>query len=144
MLSIANGNINLGGGNIAVIGNSVTNTLAFFTPDTKGITWVDVTSSPIQMSVNTGYMDNFSGSTLYKLPASSAFGDVLFIVTAETENNGWMLNMAPTQQVCLGAIQTTFGGTITSLNSGDTLYLVCSQANIKWVAISFTGNFGIT
>lgn len=139
-----NGNINLGGANVAVIGTPGTNTLAFFAPSATGITWVDVTSSPIQMAVNTGYIDHFAGATQYTLPPTSALGDVLFIVTAGVINNGWVLNMAPTQQVYLGASQTSFGGTVTSLNSGDSLYLVCTQANVRWIAISFVGNFGVT
>lgn len=140
----ANGNFNLGGANVSVIGNPATNTLALFAPNATGITWVDVETSPIQTSVNTGYIDHFSGATQYTLPLTSALGDVLFIVTAGETNNGWVLNMDSTQQVFLGASQTTTGGTVTSLNPGDTLYLVCTLANVRWIAISFVGNFSVT
>jgi hypothetical protein len=96
------------------------------------------------MSANTGYIDHFGGATQYTLPATSVLGDVLFIVTAGTTNNGWVLNMAPTQQVYLGSDQSSFGGTITSQNAGDSLYLVCTQANVRWIAISVNGNFMVT
>lgn len=139
-----NGNINLGGGNVSVTGFPGINTLVFAAPSATGITWVDVTSSPIQTSVNTGYIDHFVGATQYTLPPTSALGDVLFIVTAGTINNGWALNMAPTQQVYLGSSQSSFGGTVSSQNPGDTLYLVCTQANVRWIAISFVGNFNVT
>ena len=72
----ANGNINLGGSNVAVVGNSATNTLSFTAPGATGVAWIDVTSSPIQMAVNTGYIDHFAGSTQYTLPPTSALGDV--------------------------------------------------------------------
>ena len=75
----ANGNINLAGTNIAVVGNPAANTLTFTGPSASGFTWVTVTSSPITITPGTGYIDRFAGSTQYQLPAVSAVGDTFII-----------------------------------------------------------------
>lgn len=146
-----NGNINLGGSNIAVVGNPATNTLRFIAPSTSGITWVYNTSPTVQMAVNTGYIDNFSGSTVYTLPVTSALGDVLYVASGLQALSGsvWQIYLNAGQQVVLGNTTTGVGPTvpgnpptpaIIAQNDAASVYLVCSVANTRWVAISIYGN----
>ena len=138
----ANGNIDLRGSGVAIIGDPSTNTLNFFAANASGITWVDVQSSPIALSPNTGYIDHFSGSTEYTLPLTSNLGDVMFIVSGLSSNQGWKVFQNAGQQIVIGEGSTTPGtaGSITSQNPGSVLYLVCSLPNIRWIAISIMGN----
>lgn len=138
----ANGNINLGGSNVAVVGTPGTNTLAFTAPGATGITWVTNTDPVVQMTVNTGYIDRFAGATNYMLPTTSAVGDVLIIAGTGL---GYQVHLAAGQSIFLGIEQVQGpGGFLESDNAGNSIYLVCSLANVEWRAVSIQGNFGVT
>ena len=138
----ANGNINLGGSNIAVVGDPATNTLVFLAPGITGIDWVTITSSPVVMSVNTGYIDRFVGSTNYMLPTTSAIGDVVIIVGVVF---GYEIHPADGQSMFLGVEEARGpGGFITSYSAGNSIYLVCTIDNVEWRSVSIQGGFVVT
>jgi hypothetical protein len=148
----ANGNFNLGGTNVAVFGNSATNTLTFSTPGASGVTWINNMDPTVQMAVNTGYIDNFNGSTIYTLPATSAVGDILYIVsglnTGDPNGPVWRIYLGADQQIVLGNEVTGVGPTdsgteapsVAAQNVATSIYLVCSVANTRWVSISIYGS----
>lgn len=156
----ANGNFNLGGSNVAVVGNAATNTLTFIAPGASGITWINNATNPdVQMVVNTGYIDNFNGPTIYRLPAASSVGDVLYVVSGLTSGAApgapvWRIYLNPNQQIVLGTAATNPGPTdgtvdppqptVIAQNGAASVYLVCSVANTRWVAVSIYGNVQIT
>lgn len=139
----ANGNINLAGTNIAIVGNPAANTLTFSAPNASGFTWVTVTSSPITITPSTGYIDRFPGATQYQLPAVSAVGDTFIVLGTGL---GYEVHQGAGQQIFIGTQGTTVGtaGFIESLNAGSTVYLVCTTANQEWRAISVQGNINVT
>lgn len=140
----ANNNINLAGTNITITGIPAANTLDFSATVTSPITWIDVTTSPITMAPNTGYVDHFNGNTQYILPTTAAFGTVLFIVSGQNAGSGelWTIVQNAGQQVMIGADSTTLGpaGSVNAQSVGASLYLVNSVANLRWLAISIYGN----
>ena len=138
----ANGNINLGGSNVAVVGNAGANTLSFIAPGASGVSWITVTSSPVSMTPNTGYIDRSVGATNYMLPATSSIGDVLFVVGTGL---GYEIHLDVGQSIFLGTEQIQGpGGYIASLNSGNSNYLVATLADTEWRVISTQGNFMTT
>lgn len=136
----ANGNFNLGGSNVAVVGNSATNTLSFTAPGATGVTWVVNTDPVVQMTVNTGYIDRFAGATNYMLPATSSVGDVLFVIGTGL---GYEIHLAAGQSIFIGTDQTQGpGGFVASVNNGNSVYLVATIPNTEWRAISIQGTTG--
>ncbi|QZA59480.1 hypothetical protein [Candidatus Rhabdochlamydia porcellionis] len=136
----ANGNFNLGGSNISVVGNSATNTLSFTAPGASGVTWIVNTDAVVPMSVNTGYIDRFPGATNYMLPATSSVGDVLYVVGTGL---GYEIHLAAGQSLFIGTEQRQGpGGFLISENLGNSIYLVATIPNTEWRAVSVQGTFG--
>lgn len=148
-----NGNISLGGSNVAVVGDPTTNTLSFIAPSAAGITWIENESEFVQMMNNTGYIENFSGTATYMLPPTSNLGDVLYIVsnfeTIDPLPVVWQIFLGPGQKIALGNSITTVGptnngppmtGAFLAQNSATSVYLVCAVPNIKWDVISVQGS----
>lgn len=143
----ANGNFIFADPGIQIIGNPATNTLNFFGPTFLSIPWIDVTTSPITLSPNTGYIDHFNGDTQYTLPTTAALGTVLFIISGQNAGSGqlWTIHQNAGQQITVGGDASTVGvtGSVTAQSVGASLYLVNTVANLSWVAISIFGNINV-
>lgn len=106
-------------------------------------TWVNVTGgSPVNMSVNMGYVSNDPASNItFNLPTTAAFGTVLRLTNAQSAFN-FTIAQAAGQSIQFGNNITTvgIGGSVSSTMNGDSIELVCIVANLKWQVLSTTGN----
>lgn len=109
-----------------------------------GLSWNNVTGSTQAMAVNTGYVNNGSGTpTVFTLPSTAAVGD---IVAVQGANSGlWQIAQNAGQTIAFNAITSTSGtgGSVTATGRYDTLYLICITANTGWAYNSGFGNYTI-
>lgn len=108
-----------------------------------GLSWSIVTSDTT-FTVNTGVIANKGTLLNMALPTTSAVGAVIAIVGM---NAGlWKITQAASQQIHFGNQNTTSGtgGSLASLLTYDAIYLVCTVANLEWVAINSVGNITVT
>ena len=106
--------------------------------------WVDQTTTPVTMAVNTGYTADAGASLItLTLPATSAIGDFLEI----NGKGSGLYTIAQTvgQQIHFGNLASTSGagGTISSTLQFDCIRLRCITANTIWVVVSAVGNFTV-
>lgn len=127
----------LGQGNLSVVGNPGTNTL---TIKDSGITAWNRISASQPLVVNNGYFCTGGGTLALLLPAVSAVGDQINVVLLGS--TAWQITQGAGQQIVIGNQQTTagVGGSLTSTQQGDSITLVCAQANLIWVVINSMGN----
>lgn len=107
----------------------------------SNITWNAVSSTPVTIAPNSGYVTLFgSNQVVFSLPTTAAFGDYYRIVTASI--GGWILDQGASQQIVFGNVSTTLGNTgyLESALIGDTVELLCIIANTHWQVIGVTGN----
>lgn len=92
-----------------------------------------VTSSPFEMESNSGYYVT-TGSALV-LPPNSAFGSVIEVVGGGIGQ--WQIAQGAGQYIIVGNNGSTVGvtGTIGSINSRDSVRLICIEADLGWQAI---------
>lgn len=106
-----------------------------------GLTWNEVTVvGPTQMAVDNGYITNNASRVELTLPLTSSLGSVIEI--AGKGAGGWQINQNAGQSILeLGVSSTTgAGGTVSSVESGCTVSLVCITADTTWRVLSSTGN----
>ena len=105
--------------------------------------WSVVTTSPIMMASNIGYITNSSGMISLVLPTSSNVGDEISIVGQGS--GGWRIIQGNTQSINIGNTQTTPGssGSVSSTNQYDGLTLVCITANIEWTLVGAPQSSGL-
>lgn len=99
---------------------------------TNQFTWETVTTDPIQMLANTGYITN-SGSLIHlALPTIAGIGDVVAI--AGFGAGGWIITQIAGQSIIIAPTNTTVGvtGTLASTDQYNTLSLVCIEENLTW------------
>ena len=106
-----------------------------------GITW-SVVGVNTAMAVNTGYFSSSAGTINLTLPAAAALGDVIRI--SNLAGNFHIVQGAG-QSIRFGDATTVVGagGSITSTGVGDTLELVCYNANVGFQVLSSMGNLTI-
>lgn len=110
-----------------------------------GLSWNEITVvGPTAMSVDNGYVANFTSRVELTLPNTAAFGSVIEIVGKGS--GGWQINQNAGETIYLGDSSTTTGATGTVQSSEDraTVRLVCITANTDWAIISSTGNLIFT
>ncbi len=109
-----------------------------------GLTWTVVTASTQAMAVNSGYIANYSGTCVMTLPATAAVGTIQ-AVTGMNTATGWQIAQNAGQQIFFGTASTTSGtgGSLTSTNIRDTVYLVCIVANTTWNVVDSIGNITV-
>lgn len=85
--------------------------------------------------VNNGYFMENAADAIYTLPATCAVGQILQIIN----NSSFSVTIAQNagQQIHFGNISTTVGvlGSIVSENIGDSITLICSAANSKFMLL---------
>lgn len=108
-----------------------------------GMTWTVVTGTSQAMTSNNGYIANNSGLVTFSLPTTSSVGDVV-AVTGINNATGWKITYTTNQQIFFGTSSSTLtSGNIASINTRDTVYLVCMTANLTWNVVSAVGNITV-
>lgn len=106
----------------------------------SGLSWVAL-SSNVTASGNTGYYCSSGGSITISLPSAPSFGDAVAVVLdGSTE---WVIQSPSGSTIRFGASTTSAGGTLASTGQGDTIRLVCRDAN-HWAVVHSIGNIIIT
>lgn len=128
-------------GGAAVIDPQITQN-PFIQKPSSFVSW-DTVSSSQSMIVNNGYIVT-SGSLNLLLPISSTVGDTICVVL--DAGVSWAITQGAFQQIRFANTLTTLGvtGSIASTSQGDSVTLICSVANTRWVCISSQGNLIIT
>lgn len=99
-----------------------------------GTPWNNATTSTTMVS-NNGYMANSSSLVSLLLPASSSFGDVLYIIGQGS--GGWSITENSGQNIIMGSIvSTTSSGSVSSTNRYDSITLLCTVANTTWTTLA--------
>lgn len=132
-------NINvLGASGVTVSGNPGTHTLTI-TVAASGITWNTIGASQA-LAVNNGYFCTAGGALSLSLPAVSNLGDIIEI--SLDGSTSFTITQGAGQRIRIGQNQTTLGGggSLTSTAQGDSLYLVCQVANLRWNVLAAIGN----
>ena len=95
-------------------------------------------------AVNNGYICDKAGTLAFQLPATSALGDVIEVINFNTDT-GTQITQGAGQQIVYGTSTTTAGagGSLTSIKVGDTLKLVCTNANQEWFVVSSINNWTV-
>ena len=103
--------------------------------------WTIVTVNS-NLSVNQGYMSSSGGTITLLLPAVSNLGDSIRITNL---GGNFQITQGVGQSINFGDDKTTVGvgGSISSLNIGDSLELVCYFANTGFQVLSSMGNLTI-
>lgn len=128
----------LGGTGITVVGDPLLNTLTL-NATALGITWQNIGASGT-LAINNGYICNAGGALSFALPATSSLGDIIEIVLDGATS--FTITQGAGQQIRIAAIQTTAGvvGSVTSTAQGDSLKLLCTVPDLRWVSLSGNGN----
>ncbi len=124
-----------GGTTTSASGNTVTITSS----GGSSFTWNSISASQT-LVINNGYFCAGGGALSLALPATSTLGDEI-IITLDGSTS-FTITQGAGQSIRLGNLATTagVGGSVTSTQQGDTIWLVCQTANLKWNAIDSMGN----
>jgi hypothetical protein len=108
-----------------------------------GSTWVDQTSTPVTMAVNTNYVADNALLVTLLLPATAAFGST-FNVTGKGAG-GWLIAQNAGQFINFGTQVTTtgVGGSLASMNTFDSVTIVCVTADTQFVVYASIGNLTV-
>jgi len=133
----------VGSGTILVSGNIGSNTLTISSSAPADFAWNLTTTTPVMLVPNNGYNPNFVGTTVYVLPGTCAYGQVI-----EIGGYGvglWQITQNAGQNILVGLQATTVGvgGSITSTFQTDCIRLLCIQANMQFLALSSFGNLTV-
>jgi len=127
----------LGAGSITTSGAGSTVTISV---SGSGISWSTITASQT-LAVQKGYFCVSAGGALaLLLPPVSVIGDIIEVTLDGAAS--FTITQGAGQSIRIGNIATTVGvgGSIASTQQGDTVYMVCQTANLKWNVLSMFGN----
>ena len=123
-------------------GVSITNGSNSITIAATGLEpWVDQTTTPVTMAVNTSYSANNAGLVTLNVPAVAAFGSMFEV--AGQGAGGWLVQANTGQTIKLGSSATSVAGSLASTNANDCVKFVCTVANTTFVVISSIGNITV-
>lgn len=127
-------------GGINITGNDPANPDIKFQVTGGGLPWTNVTTTTQQMASNNGYVANNASLVTITLPTSPSFGDV--VAVCGKGSGGWRIAQNAGQQISCGTNSTTIGtgGSISSTNLHDCIYLLCVTANPTFVMLNSVGN----
>ena len=103
---------------------------------TSQLTFNNVTGTTAQMISNNAYQANNAGLVTLTLPATSSFGDILWITGYGA--GGWSIAQNAGQNIQIGQASTTVGvgGSLSSNNNFDGIALYCSVDSTSWQNVS--------
>jgi len=104
-----------------------------------GVTWVNVTATPIQAQANTGYLADMSTQVTITLPASPTNGDVIQVAGVGT--GGWKIAQNPFQSIITRNLPEANIGEywIQRLGQGAFPAVASSADGAKIVALNYGG-----
>jgi hypothetical protein len=114
---------------------SLTSSVTYNFPNESGnivvFTWNNITTTPIQMITDNGYIANNGTSVTFTLPLTSNVGDILEI---NGNNTNWIVLQNAGQNINVGTTSTTVGvvGNISSQTLFNSIRLLCVVANTTW------------
>lgn len=113
-----------------------------------GTSWTNVAGTSVTAVVNHAYTVGSGGNTTVTMPASGTFGDTIRIVNISAAND-FTIQCVGGQTIQMGSLETTAGGTVTSVNAGGVstagaLELLCGPVTTTWHVISSVGAFALT
>ena len=133
------GNITSAGGTI-----TVTNGAGTINVETVGssMAW-SVVGASTPLVVSQGFICTTGAALSFSLPAASSVGDM--VALALDGSTSWTITQGVGQQIRTGGQETTAGagGSIASTLAGDTIFLVCVTANLRWIVTSVVGNLTV-
>lgn len=138
-ISPAAGNINIvGGSGTLVAGSGSTLTI---TAAPQSFTWNDDPASGA-LAVNNGYIVK-TGAKSFSLPATAAVGDEIALML--TGGTSWTITQAAGQSIIVGPNTSTVGvaGSVSTTGAGQTIWLICTTANLTFEALSFVGALSV-
>ena len=101
-----------------------------------GLTWSTITAGTSSPAVDSGTVANHAATPLVMtLPATAAVGSAV-AVQGLAGSGGWTLTANTGQTIQFGNQSTSSGGSWSSTNAGDAMYVVCVVANTTWAAMS--------
>lgn len=121
------------GPNISVANGAGTITISG--TGSPAISWTNVTGTSQAMVADGGYVANNAGLVTLTLPATAAFGTILYIQGFGA--GGWTIAQNAGQQVFIGSLGTTIGvgGSASSTNQYDSVTLLCVTADTTWTSL---------
>lgn len=101
-----------------------------------GMTWNVPTGTTQAAAVNNGYIanSNATGACVITLPATAAVGSLIAVQGLGSE--GWTLTANTGQTIQFGSIASTSGGSWSSTNQYDSIWVICAVANTTWLVIT--------
>jgi hypothetical protein len=144
--ALTNGQIMIGSTGFDPVANTITpgsnisiangaGTITISATGLAGIGWVNVTGATQAMSVDTGYVADRSSLVTLTLPATAAFGTIIYVQGLAA--GGWTIAQNSGQQIFIGSAGTTVGasGSVSSTNAHDSVALLCVTANTTFSAL---------
>ncbi len=106
--------------------------------------WTDVTGTTQTIAVNNGYLADNAGTVTLTLPATAAQFSV-FAVAGGPAAGGWSIAQNASQTITLGSATTTAGagGSLSSTNANDCVYVLCTVANTAFLVLNSIGNITV-
>lgn len=111
---------------------------------TGSMAWNGVTTSPQTLVAGNGYVvDDNSSQVTFSLPATADFGSTYAITGLSFA--GWTISQRSGQSIIVGehTSMTGTGGSVTSDNQYDTIFLLCVDENTTFKATSWSGNLTV-
>jgi len=125
------------GSGISIVNGAGTITIA----STGSAPWVDQTTTPVTMTVNTAYIVDNAGLVTLTIPATAAIGDSFTIVGKGA--GGWLIQANAGQTVNLGTSASSVAGTLASTNRWDAMEITCVTANTTFACRSVQGSITV-
>jgi hypothetical protein len=120
-------------------------------PDLNVSPWRNATSTSVQLVSNVCYLSNNSSLVTFTLPTMAQIGDFLKIAGTNTGGfkiaqnaSGYQIWDTGTDTVGVNRTTTGTGGSLQTLDSRDSIELVCVEANNGWQVVSAKGSFTVT
>lgn len=128
----------LTGGGVVALGGTLN-----LNANATNFPWTEVTGTSQAAAVNNGYIANNAVLVTITLPSTAAVGDIVRV--AGKGAGLWKVAQNAGQSIRVGSSTSTVGagGSIQSLDIGDSCELLCTTANSGWIQISGTGTYTI-
>jgi len=126
--------VTFSGGNLVIAGTG-----------SASLGWNNVTGTSVNMIADAGYVANNAGLVTLTLPATAAFGTIVYI--QGFGGGGWKVAQNAGQHIQVGTSASTVGaaGFIASTNQYDSIALVCVVANTVWTSLAgIQGNITVS
>jgi len=101
--------------------------------------WSREASDTVAAVADHGYVNTNVGLTTFTLPSSATIGTIIAIVGESAA--GWSIAQRANQSIQFGSVATTVGvgGSLSSSQRYDVVYLVCRVADLTWSVTSAVG-----